>query len=141
MNTITRSPSTLLEAVRASLAHAARYNPGDMVAPAAVLWTDADGQWRPVVEQLRPLMPELLTLGDYDAATRTGPAIWLRCVIEPAVRADKFPDLAWPADTVPRDLHAGREPADAPGGRGMPGLAQAAGRASVPRDSLDAEER
>ena len=43
----------------------------------------------------------LLTLGEYDAATRTGPAIWLRCVIEPAVRADKFPDLAWPNGTVP----------------------------------------
>jgi hypothetical protein len=101
MNTITRSPSTLLEALRASLAHAARYNPGDVVMPAAVLWTDADGQWRPVVEQLRPLMPELLTLGDYDAATRTGPAIWLRCVIEPAVRAEKFPELSWPVGTVP----------------------------------------
>ena len=35
--------NTLLEAVRASLAHAGRFNPGDMVAPAAVLWTDADG--------------------------------------------------------------------------------------------------
>jgi len=93
--------STLIEAVRASLAHAARYNPGDVVAPAAVLWTDADAQWRPVVEQLRALMPELLTLGDYNAATRIGPAIWLRCVIEPAVRADKLPDLAWPADTAP----------------------------------------
>jgi len=93
--------STLIEAVRASLAHAARYNPGDVVAPAAVLWTDADGQWRPVVEQLRALMPELLTLGDYNAATRIGPAIWLRCVIEPAVRADKLPGLAWPADTAP----------------------------------------
>jgi len=92
---------TLLEAVRASLGHAARFNPGDVVAPAAVLWTDADGQWRPVVEQLRGLMPELLTLGDYDPVTRTGPAIWLRCVIEPAVRADKFPNLAWPAETVP----------------------------------------
>jgi hypothetical protein len=101
MNTTTRSPSTLLEALRASLAHAARYNPGDVIRPAAVLWTDADGQWRPVVEQLRPLMPELLTLGDYDAATRSGPAIWLRCVIEPAVRGDKFPDLSWPVGTVP----------------------------------------
>lgn len=101
MNTSTRSPSTLLEAVRASLAHAARYNPGDVVRPAAVLWTDADGQWRAVVEQLRPLMPELLTLGDYDATMRTGPALWLRCVIEPAVRADKFPDLSWPVGTVP----------------------------------------
>jgi hypothetical protein len=96
-----REATTLLEAVRASLAHAARYNPGDVVAPAAVLWTDADGQWRHVAEHLRALMPELLTLGEYDAATRTGPAIWLRCVIEPAVQAEKFPQLAWPADTVP----------------------------------------
>ncbi len=92
---------TLLEAVRASLAHAARYNPGDVVAPAAVLWTDADGQWRPVVEHLRALVPELLTLGVYDPVTRTGPAIWLRCIIEPAVRADKFPEFAWPVGTVP----------------------------------------
>lgn len=96
-----RDVMTLFEAVRASLAHAARYNSGDVVAPAGVLWTDADGQWRPVVEQLRALMPELLTLGDYDGPTRIGPAIWLRCVIEPAVRADKLPDLAWPPDTVP----------------------------------------
>jgi len=54
----TLQAKTLLEAVRASLAHAGRFNPGDVVAPAAVLWTDADGQWRPVVEQLRGLMPE-----------------------------------------------------------------------------------
>ena len=92
---------TLIEAVRASLTYAARYNPGDMVAPAAVLWTDAEGHWRPLVQQLRTLMPVLLTLGDYEPATRMGPAIWLRCVIEPPVRADKFPDLAWPPETVP----------------------------------------
>jgi len=97
----TQLSRTLLEAIRNSLAHAARYNPGDVVAPAAVLWTDADGQWQPVVEQLRGLMPELLTLGEYDPATRTGPAIWLRCVIEPAVRKEKFPQLQWPDDVVP----------------------------------------
>jgi hypothetical protein len=101
MNTTARSPSTLLEALRASLTHAAQYNPGDVVGPAAVLWTDADGQWRTVVEQLRPLMPELLTLGDYDPASRTGPAIWLRCVIEPAVRAEKLPEQSWPVGSVP----------------------------------------
>lgn len=93
--------NTLLETVRASLAHAARYNPGDVVAPAAVLWTDADGQWQAVVEQLRGLMPELLILGDYKPEVRMGPTIWLRCVIEPTVRAEKFPDLTWPADAVP----------------------------------------
>jgi len=96
-----QADGTLLEMVRASLNHAARFNPGDVVAPAAVLWTDTDGQWQPLVEQLRGLMPGLLTLGDYDAETRTGPAIWLRCIIEPAVRADKFQDLDWPNGTVP----------------------------------------
>jgi hypothetical protein len=101
MTTTSQKPMTLLEAVRTSLAHAGRYNPGDVVAPAAVLWTDADGQWRRVVEQLRGLMPELLTLGEYDAEARTGPAIWLRTVIEPAVRADKFAKLMWPNGTVP----------------------------------------
>jgi hypothetical protein len=101
MTTITQKPSTLLEAVRSSLARASRYNLGDVVAPAAVLWTDADGQWRPVVEQLRGMMPELLTLGEYNPTKRTGPAIWLRTVIEPTVRADKFPDLACPNGTVP----------------------------------------
>jgi len=101
MTTTPPESLTLLEAVRASLGQAVRYNPGDVVAPAAVLWTDADGQWRAVVEQLRTLMPELLTLGEYDPETRTGPAIWLRCVIEPEVRSETFPTLAWPADTVP----------------------------------------
>ena len=101
MNTSLRPASTLLETLRQSLAHAARYNRGDVIAPAAVLWTDADSQWRPLVNQLRALMPELLTLGDYHTEMRTGPVIWLRCVIEPAVRADKFPELGWPVDALP----------------------------------------
>lgn len=101
MTTLSQKPKTLLEAVRASLAYAARYNAGDVVAPTAVLWTDADGQWRLVVERLRALMPELLTLGEYDVETRTGPAIWLRCMIEPAVRKEKFPEVQWSEDTVP----------------------------------------
>ncbi|MHB9053512.1 MAG: BREX-1 system phosphatase PglZ type B [Thermoleophilia bacterium] len=92
---------TLLEAVRVSLERAMRYNPGDVVAPAALLWTDADGQWRPLVQQLQGLMPELLILGEYNPDTRTGPAIWLRCVIESNVRSDKFPEYSWPNDTVP----------------------------------------
>lgn len=93
--------TTLLEAVRGSITQATRYNPGDVVAPAAVLWTDADGQWRSLAEQLRGLMPELLTFGAYDPGTRTGPAIWLRSVIEPAVRKEKFPNLQWQNGTVP----------------------------------------
>jgi len=87
----------LLDVVRHSLTTARLGDSGDVVAPAAVLWTVSDGEWRPVVEQVRGIICELLTLGDYDKATRIGPAIWLRCVIDPAGWTDKVPDLAWPS--------------------------------------------
>src|SRR2546428_11789741 len=93
---MSRPAQTLLEAVNLSLPQAARYNSGDVVAPAAVLWTDADGQWQTLVELLRPLMPELLTLGEYQPARKIGPAIWLRCVIE-----GTLPEVAMPKDTTP----------------------------------------
>ncbi|HOC54703.1 MAG TPA: BREX-1 system phosphatase PglZ type B [Verrucomicrobiota bacterium] len=76
---------TFIEAVKESLAGATRYNSGDSVAPAAVLWTDAEGEWRPVAKRLRGLVPELLTLGDYIPEERTGPAIWMRCIVDGAL--------------------------------------------------------
>jgi hypothetical protein len=99
--TSTTQPNTLLEAVMDSLARASRHNPGDMVPPAAVLWTDESGQWSPLVEQLRPLMPGLLEYGHYEPAQRKGPAIWLRAVIEPSIRKRAFPELEWPDNTIP----------------------------------------
>jgi len=77
--------TTLIEAVKNSLHRACRYNRSDMVSPAAVLWTDAC-----------PLMPELLTLGEYIPEEKTGPAIWLRCVIEKLL-----PDIEMPKDSIP----------------------------------------
>jgi hypothetical protein len=87
---------TFIETIRDSLSLAARFNSGDSVAPAAILWTDADGEWRPIAARLRTLMPELLTLGAFDADQRTGPAIWMRCVIEGTLE-----DVKLPAGTVP----------------------------------------
>jgi len=52
------------------------------VAPAAILWTDTDGQWQVVVNQLQSLMPNIYTLGEYNPQEKTGPAIWLRCIID-----------------------------------------------------------
>jgi hypothetical protein len=67
----------LLKAVRAS----AVFNPEVQVAPACILWPDRDRQWEAVIPRLQEELPELLVLGDYIAAKRTGPAIWLRCVL------------------------------------------------------------
>ena len=87
---------TFVEAVRESLAAAGRYNSGDSLPPAAILWTDADGEWQPIVTRLRALMPELLTLGEYEPEQHTGPAIWLRCIVDGAL-----PDVQMPEKSVP----------------------------------------
>lgn len=72
--------------------------------PAAILWTDPQGDWRPVLPLLRERMPELLTLGGYEPAERSGPAIWLRCVVdgtleEPELPANRPPVIYMPGRT------------------------------------------
>ena len=96
MSTPETKSATVIEAVQESLATAGHYNSGDSVAPAAILWTDADAEWLPIVAKLRPLMPELLTLGAYDPEKKIGPAIWLRCAIE-----GSLPELTLPEKVVP----------------------------------------
>ena len=59
--------------------------PDGVASPVAILWTDADGQWLPVLPALRATFPSVYALGRYGAATRTGPAIWLRCIVDHTV--------------------------------------------------------
>jgi hypothetical protein len=84
--------AALIKAIRA----AAVFNPEVQVAPACILWPDRDRQWEAVIPRLRAELPELLTLGDYAPEKRTGPAIWLLCVI-----AGKSEDVVLPAEHTP----------------------------------------
>lgn len=87
---------TVLDSLIAALKKASEYNKADQVAPACVLWTDKDRQWEPLLSRLRQALP-ILTLGDYDPAERTGPAIWLRCML-----ARTLPDTDyWPDSESP----------------------------------------
>ncbi|HUY31241.1 MAG TPA: BREX-1 system phosphatase PglZ type B [Pirellulales bacterium] len=106
---VTRSADTLIDALRASLLETARHASGD-APPVAILWTDAGGQWRSLVPSLRAALPELYTLGAYDPGTRSGPVIWLKCIVDrtlPEVSIEddglgRAPALASPAhDAVP----------------------------------------
>lgn len=72
------------------------YNANDQVAPAAILWPDEERQWLPLASKLRENLPHFLTLGEYNPDIRTGPAIWLRCMIAGTLSA-----VNWPADTIP----------------------------------------
>ena len=58
--------NTVIEALVQSLEAAAKFNSNDVVQPCAVLWTDHDAQWQPLIPQLRRLLPQLLTFGDYE---------------------------------------------------------------------------
>ena len=67
----------LIKAIRGAAVH----NPDVQVAPACILWPDKDRQWEAIIPRLQGEMAELLILSDYAPERRTGPAIWLRCVI------------------------------------------------------------
>jgi hypothetical protein len=83
------------DALIASL-HASLLAGDGMAPPVTVLWTDGDGQWAELVTRLRGEFASLFTLGDYDPERRTGPAIWLRCVVDRALPA------VWPMEAAAR---------------------------------------
>ena len=89
-------PTTVFDALVDSIRKAAVFNKDDVVPPAAILWTDEKGEFERLVPRLGLALPQMLTLGPYDPTTRTGPAIWLRCVM-----AGKVPDLSFPPDAIP----------------------------------------
>lgn len=81
--TVTKSktPGSLLEELQSSLAACLRC-PEGVAPPVAILWTDLDGQWRSLVDTLRNTIPHFYALGPYDPARRTGPVIWLKCIVD-----------------------------------------------------------
>jgi hypothetical protein len=87
---------TIFDALISALVSAAKYNKDDAVAPAAILWPDEGREWEKLVPTLRERLPQLLTLGAYETTARTGPAIWLRCVL-----VGKIPGIAIPEGVTP----------------------------------------
>lgn len=69
------------------------------LSPAAILWTDKEAAWQSAMPLLKSAMPELLELGDYNPEQRTGPAVWLKCVIAgltSPLETDKVPVIYLP---------------------------------------------
>lgn len=74
----------LLDRLRQSIARTLRV-PEGQAAPAAIIWTDATGEWSPLAPMLRVLVPEFFTIGEYRPEERMGPAIWLKCIVDGTV--------------------------------------------------------
>src|SRR5262245_35854433 len=74
---------TFLEALADRLR--ARSASGGQASPlVALLWPDAARQFEPFVPRLRELVP-VVTLGPYEPDASTGPAYWIRCVVDGAI--------------------------------------------------------
>jgi len=106
------SLKTALEALAASLRRCDA-SAGDAARPAAILWTDPAHHWISLRALLLAELPDLLVLGDYDPEQRTGPAIWLRCVIDGALDEPSLPENRPPIVLLPgvarQQLRAGED--------------------------------
>ena len=93
--------TTPLDTLAAALRDAASYNAAAEAPPEAVLWCDGKQEFLPLLPALRERLPELLTYGDFDAATRTGPAVWLRAALARAVSGIDIPERVTPILYLP----------------------------------------
>lgn len=108
--------STLLTVLTEHLRAATSTSDG-IAPPGVIVWTDPKGQWRSLVPTLLASIPDLIVYGDYNPESRTGPAIWLRCVIDRALEAPPIPEDTVPIMYLPgvgrQQLRAGEECPDA----------------------------
>ena len=89
---------TFLESVIESIIKkSTTFNPDDVQPPRMVMWPDKEGQWKPIVQDLRKGL-FILTLDSdvYDPEVLCGPAIWIRCMLEKTL-----PDASIPGDQIP----------------------------------------
>lgn len=100
----------LIDLLAAEIRASAAYNSNVQEAPSVILWTDKLGQWMPALPLLQAALPELIVLGSYAPQKRTGPAIWIKCVVEKSLPEVELPTERTPILYLPgverRDLRA-----------------------------------
>lgn len=94
--TVVKPSMTILDAVIQSLSLAGEHNRDDQVAPSVILWPDKERQWESALPVFRERLPHLLTFGRFAPNSKTGPSIWLRCMI-----ARTLPEANWPEKATP----------------------------------------
>ena len=110
------SAANLASSMADAMLQSARGNSHTTTPPAAVLWPDKERQWEAALPSLKQLLPGLLELGAFDPASRSGPAVWLKCAIAgelPEIQFQGMPIVYLPGvsraelraiESCPRDL-------------------------------------
>ena len=86
---------SIYDKVIQALQKAEQHNSNIMVKPEVILWPDPESEWLEVIPQLQEALPQLLVYGDYNPATKTGPAIWLKCMIARTLPLADWNENAW----------------------------------------------
>jgi len=85
--------TTPLDMLADALRACCKYVSGAEAPPETIVWCDPGEEFEPILPVVRARLPNLLSFGAYDAATRTGPAVWLR-----AAAASQVTGVTWPGD-------------------------------------------
>jgi hypothetical protein len=104
--------TTPLESLADALLACRAFASGAEAAPEAVLWCDPGAEFAPIMPALRARLPNLMCFGDYDAAARTGPSLWLRAAAARQVSLVEWPQGEPPVIYLPghgRDVLRGAE--------------------------------
>lgn len=80
----------VVETLKSALVAQANGNSQTTAPIEAILWTDKECQWQSVIPYLQVLIPNLCVLGPFAPNSKSGPAIWLKCVIAGLVPDVKF---------------------------------------------------
>lgn len=91
----------LIDCIVSHVRKSAEYNANARVAPACILWPDEKSEWLGVIEILKTVLPELYILGPYNPQERTGPSIWLKCVLDKAISDVNHPEDRTPVFYLP----------------------------------------
>ncbi|MBS3915226.1 MAG: BREX-1 system phosphatase PglZ type B [Bacteroidetes bacterium] len=92
---------TFLHKLQNSIEGAAHFESGSMTRPEVILWLDPEKQWQSIIPPLQQQMPHLLILGDYDKEKRTGPAIWLKCMVSKTLAEATWSERQTPVIYMP----------------------------------------
>ncbi|WP_310877581.1 BREX-1 system phosphatase PglZ type B [Priestia megaterium] len=80
----------VIEQIIKALRDSAAFNLDYQVSPACILWPDFERQWESIIPHLQQELPELFVLGTYEIENKSGPAIWLRCIVANTIEEFKM---------------------------------------------------
>lgn len=92
--------ATVYDILAQRIADLEKQGGGSLVPPAAILWTDRHNEWLEQAAALREHCT-VLTLGEYSPEARTGPAIWIRCMLGRTIESDKLLSSVVPVVYLP----------------------------------------